>query len=98
MSKIYKIKNNFHECTGASPDPAGETFFCSLCGFILSTESDIQSHSENDCCHECYLTFVESRRDSWKKGWRPKKREINKYINNRKKLIINTEKRRRYEY
>lgn len=89
MSKVYKIKNNFNTL----PDFTEETFFCNLCGFMLNSENDIQHHSEHGCCYECYLTFGESRKTLWEKGWRPKKREIGKYITNRKRLIINTTKK-----
>jgi hypothetical protein len=67
-------------------------FFCSVCGFILKTEDDLQKHSEYLCCNECYLNFAESRIEEWKLGWRPKKRDIKKYINDRKRLIINITK------
>ena len=71
MSRLYKIVS-----FGETESSVGDHFFCDLCGFILKTESDIQSHSDHSCCHECYLTFVESRRDEWKGGWRPKMREV----------------------
>ena len=87
MSRLYKIVS-----FGETESSVGDHFFCDLCGFILKTESDIQSHSDHSCCHECYLTFVESRRDEWKGGWRPKKSEVRKCINDRKRLLINTTK------
>jgi len=88
MSKQYEIK--FIKDTESS---AREHFFCNLCGFILGGERDHQSHSDHSCCHECYLTFVESRKKEWSEGWRPKKSVIRKYINGRKRLIINASKR-----
>ena len=56
-------------------------------GFMLCTQEDFQINSEYFCCHECYLTFAESRKEKWKSGWRPKKVDINKYIKQRKRLI-----------
>jgi len=87
MSRLYKIVT-----FGVTESSAEDHFFCDLCGFILKTESDLQSHSANLCCNECFLTFVESRKDEWKGGWRPKKSVIQKYINTRKRLLINATK------
>lgn len=87
MSRPFKIV-----CLGDTESSPEEHFFCDLCGFILKTESDIQSHSDHLCCNECFLTFAESRRDAWKDGWRPKKSDVRKYINTRKRLLINTTK------
>lgn len=88
MSRQYKI-----EFIRDPENDSGDHFFCNLCGFILKTHSDHQSHSDHSCCHECYLTFGESRKQEWKEGWRPKKSEIRKYINSRKRLLINAAKR-----
>ena len=88
MSRQYKIK--FIKDTESS---VRDHFFCDLCGFILGTDRDHQSHSDHSCCHECYLTFAESRKKDWAEGWRPKKSVIRKYINGRKRLIINASKR-----
>ncbi len=88
MSKQYD--RSYRSDTESS---ARDHFFCSLCGFILKSERDHQHHSDHSCCQECFLTFAEPRKDDWKKGWRPKKREIRKYINNRKRLIIKASKR-----
>ena len=87
MSKLYNsevIENTQNE--------SGDHFFCALCRFMLKPEDDHQSHSEHSCCQECYLTFAESRRKDWLAGWRPKKSEIRKYINGRKRLLINKTK------
>lgn len=88
MSTQYKIVIN--ESTQNDP---GDHFFCDLCGFPLRSESDFQSNSDHSCCNDCFLTFAQSRKDKWSEGWRPKKSEIRKYINNRKRLIINAVKR-----
>ena len=88
MSRQYEIK-----VIKGTQSSSVDHFFCPLCGFILSSELDHQSHSDYFCCHECYLTFVESRKEAWCEGWRPKKSEIRKYINSRKRLLINAAKR-----
>jgi hypothetical protein len=88
VSKVYEIK-----VIRGTQSCSREHFFCNLCGFILKTALDHQHHSDHSCCHECYLTFAESRKEDWKAGWRPKKNEIRKYINGRKRLLINASKR-----
>lgn len=87
MFKKYKIK-----VAESSESSLQDHFFCEICGFILRADNSNLNQSDEFCCNECYLTFIESRKDSWQEGWRPKKRDINKYINSRKKLIISTSK------
>ena len=82
MLRVYDIKVN-----KGTQEAAEDNFFCDICGFMLSTQEDFQINSEHFCCHECYLTFAESRKDKWVQGWRPKKVDINKYIKQRKRLI-----------
>jgi hypothetical protein len=82
MLKTYSIKTN-----RGTQEAAGDKFFCDLCGFMLKSQEDFLLNSEYFCCHECYLEFAESRKEKWKKGWRPKKVDVNKYINRRKRLI-----------
>mgnify|MGYP003154730752 CR=1 FL=1 len=88
MSKVYKIV-----AAGIDQNDSGDNLFCSLCGYTLTSEDDLQSNSDHSCCHECFLNFAQSRKNEWKEGWRPKKSTIRKYINNRKRLIINITKR-----
>lgn len=87
MSKVYEIKVLKDEQDGSR-----ESFFCNLCGFMLNSKDDLQSNSDYLCCQECFMTYVESRKKDWDAGWRPKKSEVRKYINKRKRLIINTTK------
>lgn len=88
MSRQYEIR-----VLKGTQSLSEDHFFCPLCGFILSSALDHQSHSDHSCCHECYLTFAESRKEEWRDGWRPKKSEIRKYINSRKRLLISAAKR-----
>lgn len=83
MSKAYKIT-----FTNKSKKNIEDNFFCKICGFVLSSQEDIMLHEKYECCHECFLTFAESRRKSWKEGWRPKKVDVNKFIKQRTRLII----------
>ena len=63
-----------------------DRFYCTICQYPLLSSEDFEKDEEYECCHECYLKFVESRRDEWKNGWRPKKADVNSYISIRRKL------------
>ena len=88
MSRVFKIN-----VTEDTQNESRDHFFCDICGFILNTLADHQSQAANKCCQECYLAFGESRKKDWSEGWRPEKSGIRKYINNRKRLVINVAKR-----
>ena len=63
-----------------------EGFYCNICGYPYINKDDFASKLNHHCCYDCYLTFAESRKDLWKKGWRPKQEVIDNYIENRRKL------------
>jgi len=58
-----------------------EDFYCNICDYPYLTIDDFNVKLEYLCCHECYLTFAEARREKWKKGWRPKQEVIDNYVN-----------------
>ncbi len=69
------------------PEDAGQ-FFCKMCEFPLVSYDDFRISSEwNGCCQECYLTFIEARKVSWKEGWRPDKETLEEYIYKRKQQL-----------
>jgi hypothetical protein len=86
MSQTYEIV-----VSQTLQNDSGDQFFCNLCGFTLRTREDFRVNSEHSCCYDCYLTFVESQKEKWSTGWRPKKSVVRQYINNKKRLIINAE-------
>ena len=44
---------------------------CPVCGtYSISTEDDVYM-SKFECCHDCYIQYVEGREERWKTGWRP---------------------------
>ena len=69
-----------------------ERFYCSVCQYPLLTAEDFQRDGEYECCQDCYLQFAESRREEWKKGWRPKKADVNSYISIRRKFYKQSSK------
>ena len=69
-----------------------ERFYCEVCKYPLTSSEDFEKDKEYQCCHECYLQFAESRREEWKKGWRPNKSVVNSYISIKRKLYNQTSK------
>ncbi len=63
-----------------------ESFYCDLCNYPLVEKKDFEMSNSFNCCNRCYLEFVESRKEAWKNGWRPKKAVLNSYISIRRKL------------
>ena len=44
---------------------------CSVCGAFPKKSTDDVCFIKFDCCHRCYIQYVESREERWKEGWRP---------------------------
>ena len=75
--KVLIIDNNKKKDTA---------FFCKICTYPLITQKDFLSNKDYSCCNECYLNFVESRKEEWKTGYRIDKAALSKYLNMRKQL------------
>jgi mRNA-degrading endonuclease HigB of HigAB toxin-antitoxin module len=45
---------------------------CPVCKSRNKTINDNIYHIKYECCHKCYIKFVENREERWLKGWRPK--------------------------
>lgn len=44
---------------------------CPVCGSFPKKSMDDVCLLKFDCCHLCYIEFVEDREERWQKGWRP---------------------------
>jgi hypothetical protein len=44
---------------------------CTVCGMLPKKPMDDVCFIKFDCCHNCYINFVEDREDRWLEGWRP---------------------------
>jgi hypothetical protein len=66
-----------------------ERFYCQLCKYPLITYHDFRLNREFECCLDCYLTFIEGRKNEWKKGWRPKQEVVDNYIKDKRHLYEN---------
>lgn len=65
---------------------AEDDFFCEICSYCLVTKNDFDSNKDYGCCYECFLKFVECRKEDWNKGWRPDRQVLHKYLKERKQL------------
>tara|TARA_Y100000592_G_scaffold90542_1_gene149289 strand:+ start:315 stop:599 length:285 start_codon:yes stop_codon:yes gene_type:complete len=59
---------------------------CEVCGFFMRNSSDALAYREHQCCFECAMTYAEPNREKWKKGWRPRKKDIKEDLELRSKL------------
>jgi ubiquitin C-terminal hydrolase len=66
---------------------AEDCFYCKTCNYALTSFQDFNLHKEYNACHECFMTFVESRKLDWKNGWRPDKTKLKQYIYLRKQAV-----------
>jgi hypothetical protein len=44
---------------------------CSVCNTYSFDIKDDVYMSKYDCCHDCYIKYVEDREERWNSGWRP---------------------------
>ena len=44
---------------------------CPICNSFAKKSMDDVCLVKFDCCHQCYIQFVEEREERWLKGWRP---------------------------
>ena len=44
---------------------------CPICNSFARRSMDDVCLVKFDCCHHCYIQFVEDREERWLKGWRP---------------------------
>jgi len=65
---------------------ADDDFFCRICSYSLITKNDFDSNKDYKCCYECFLKFVECRKQDWNNGWQPDQEDLYKYLKERKQL------------
>jgi len=76
-----------HEINIAESDDCEDNnFYCQICNYPIISSEDVLSNKLYKCCNDCYLTFIESRKKEWVKGWRPKQNKIDSYIKIKDKL------------
>ena len=44
---------------------------CPICDTYSFMSHDDVYMTKFNCCHKCYVQWVEDREERWKKGWRP---------------------------
>ena len=63
-----------------------ESIYCDVCNYPKMTGPDFVASEKYNCCHDCFLTFIESRKSNWKEGDRPKRKIVDSYIETKDKL------------
>ena len=58
------------------------SFNCKVCGLIIRGQEDVQSVNNYGCCSDCEDYFYWPNKDRWDKGWRPKKQDVQKKLDN----------------
>jgi len=48
---------------------------CPICSIYSFDLKDDLYMNRFECCHKCYIQWVEGREERWKTGWRPNKNE-----------------------
>ena len=51
---------------------------CPVCKIYSFQIKDNLYMNRYHCCYDCYIEFVQSALDRWKKGWRPEQDEVEK--------------------
>ncbi len=64
-----------------------DNFYCTVCKLPLVSQQDFEKNELFECCQNCFLNFVESRKEDWIAGWRPEKSVLRKKINFRKQVM-----------
>ena len=80
-----------HEINIAESDADEDNnFYCQICNYPIINREDVVSNKLYKSCNDCYLTFIESRKKEWAKGWRPKQNKVDSYIEIKDKLYQKT--------
>ena len=57
-------------------------FDCPTCKLVLRGLEDIQAMQKHGACHDCVEFFYWPNIERWKNGWRPKKEDVHKRLDN----------------
>lgn len=63
---------------------------CPICSIAMRTREDDVMYREHGCCEWCGVTWVFSRKDEWKAGWRPSPDEISDAKSRRPPMSVET--------
>ncbi len=47
---------------------------CMVCSSSMKKTADDVCLLKFECCHKCYIQYVEGREERWDTGWRPKRK------------------------
>lgn len=66
----------------ASGDFKKIDYDCPICNLVLRNYDDVLGVKSVGCCEECKTNFYWSNIKKWNEGWRPKKEDVLKLMNN----------------
>ena len=61
---------------------SSKDFNCQVCGFIIRGLEDVTSVNNYGCCTDCEDYYYWPNKSRWEDGWRPKKEDVQKKLNN----------------
>jgi len=60
---------------------------CPVCTHMMTTQFDVYSFNEYECCNRCMLTWAQARKVKWiEGGWRPSAEMVQEELHKRSKL------------
>jgi len=62
--------------------------FCPICDLVMNKQADIVAFEKYLCCSACSVCWAEARRQAWSQGWRPKKEDVEKEVQIRKRASL----------
>jgi len=81
MKELYRkeaINNTFQEKIDVNGIKVSKKLFnrdslehCPVCFSFMKKTTDDVCLIKYECCHKCYVQYVEDREERWQKGWRP---------------------------
>lgn len=71
-----------------SDDNQASGIFCQVCNFLIKTADDARTFEKWCACHDCYLRFIEARKEEWQSGWRPSQDVIDELYSEKSRIFI----------
>jgi len=86
--RVVEQKDGFLVITSKFDDKT-IPLFCPVCTRVLTSQEDITSFRELECCEFCDTFWARPNFEKWKLGWRPLIENVEKLIDEKMLDIIN---------
>ena len=80
MDNIVRVEKEFDIII--EPGFKKAKFDCPVCKLALAGLEDVESVENYGACCDCTQFFYWPNKDRWKSGWRPKKEQVHRKLNN----------------